>query len=266
MADIVRRNPAPPDSGRRTPAPPAGRQTPAPWSDPGPTETRRLEYGGVARVTKWSELPIAVRQPRGAVWEAAQARTVRRGGQVLQLAKAVALGSRALVVVEQARPLDSDGDGKYRPAGRWSTIRSEARPVTGLVRLRHEAPRDEDRGTTGEIGEILAASSVIDPLPREVRCLLGLVEPLIATAYRVPDRYSDVEDIRVAVVDAGRVVAVHCTRPFGALADSAWTTEAWQAAPAPASELPGRRRLSLGRRAATEAPSERRSIASRSMS
>jgi len=266
MADIVRHNPA--SSGERPRAPaPTGRQAPAPapWSDPGPPEVRRLEYGGVARVTKWSELPITVRPPRGLVWEAAEAKTVRRDGQVLQVTKACALGSAALVVIEQVRPLETAGDGRYRPAGRWTTTCSEARPISGLVRLRHESPRDAAKlGAAGEIGEILAASSVVDALPHEVRRLLGPTEPLIATAYRIPDRHSDVEDIRALVIDARRIVAVHCTRPFGVLGQSAWTSKVWQAAPASTSELPGRRRLSLGRRAAGDDPDDGRSIASRS--
>jgi len=221
MADLVKHLPTSPSR------PDAGSSTPK--STPG-----KLTYNRSTTITGWDDLPIAVRPPRGAVWQTAQSVTVRRDGQTIQRVTGAALGADALAIVEQVRPLTPSGDGRVRPDGKWALPRCEARPITGLARMRRTSPGPAGADNGPEPGD-RAADSVVDSLPADVQALLGSAAPLLATAYLRDDGS---EDISVLVVGA-QVIAVACHRIYGQIAGD---LEVWRAAPAGTSgELSGGR-------------------------
>jgi len=214
MADLVKHLPTSPSR------PDAGSPTPKSAPTPG-----KLNYDRSTTITGWDDLPIAVRPPRGAVWHTAQSVTVRRDGQTIQRVTGAALGADALAIVEQVRPLTPAGDGKVRPSGKWALPRCEARPITGLARMRRASPGPAAGGNGPEPAPNRAADSVVDSLPADVQALLGSAAPLLATAYLHDDGS---EDISVLVVGA-QVIAVACHRTYG---QAYGDLEVWRATPA----------------------------------
>lgn len=156
---------------------------------------------------------------------------------MLQVVTGAALGVGNLVIVEQARSLEPAGDSKYRPAGKWVTTRSDAKPIAGLERWRPPPPPTGAGGT--EPVPSREAEGVIDSLPADVRPLLGYTPPYIATAYL---HDGETEDIHVLVIGK-QIIAVACRRSYGrASGDLA----VWRCSPANTSgELSGGGRRGL---------------------
>lgn len=176
------------------------------------------------------------------VWSTARSSTVRRDGQVLQVATGAALGVDNLVIVEQVRVLTPAGPGRYRPAGKWVPTRSDARPIVGLERWRPPSSGPAGAGAP-EPEAAREAEGIIDSLPGDVQALL-VGPPYLANAYLLDG--AD-EDIHVLVLGAKWIIAVACQRSYG---QASGDLAVWRCSPASTSgELSagGRRGLKKSR-------------------